>query len=290
MPDIVLKNILGQDVTYSGIDTVKLKNTEGNEETFSHGVAVENIEIPVDFSAGDMPISAGDGYLVKNAVVKKPETLLPENIVKDIDVAGVVGTASSETVLNLAETEVIFAEEVFFGGTFMMNTNEVAINYVVEGATYEVVWDGTSYPCTAWKLETVIDEEPVVFIGIGNTAVTGVQSTEPFIIGTVNGEMRVISLDAATSHIVSVTLDLSQDEVLEDVPITLDFSEGNQTINAGDGYVVKTAIIQKPETLIPENIAEGVDIAGVIGTLAAGGGAGGNHSAFEFSHIICLPS
>lgn len=35
---------------------------------------------------------------------------------------------------------------------------------------------------------------------------------------------------------------------------------------------VKSAIIQKPETLIPENIAEGVDIAGIIGTLAAGGG------------------
>lgn len=35
---------------------------------------------------------------------------------------------------------------------------------------------------------------------------------------------------------------------------------------------MKSAIIQKPETLIPENIAEGVDIAGIVGTLAAGGG------------------
>lgn len=35
---------------------------------------------------------------------------------------------------------------------------------------------------------------------------------------------------------------------------------------------VKSAIIQKPETLIPENIAEGVNIAGIVGTLVVGGG------------------
>ena len=61
--------------------------------------------------------------------------------------------------------------------------------------------------------------------------------------------------------------------VLEDLPIALDFSNGNQTIAAPDGMVVKSAIIQKPENLIPENIPEGLDIAGIIGTMAAGGGA-----------------
>lgn len=61
-------------------------------------------------------------------------------------------------------------------------------------------------------------------------------------------------------------------EVLENLPIALDFSGGDQTVTAPDGKVVKSAIIQKPDTLIPENIAEGVDIAGIIGTLAAGGG------------------
>lgn len=61
--------------------------------------------------------------------------------------------------------------------------------------------------------------------------------------------------------------------VLEDLPIALDFSSGDQTISAPDGMVVKSAVVQKPDTLTPENIAEGVDIAGIIGTLAAGGGS-----------------
>ena len=59
-------------------------------------------------------------------------------------------------------------------------------------------------------------------------------------------------------------------ELLEDLPIVVDFSEGNQNIAAPEGTAVKTAVIQKPETLIPENIAEGVNIAGIVGTLVPG--------------------
>lgn len=61
-------------------------------------------------------------------------------------------------------------------------------------------------------------------------------------------------------------------DVVENVPIALDFTGGNQTITAPDGALVKSAIIQKPDNLRPANIAEGVDIAGIIGTLVSGGG------------------
>lgn len=68
----------------------------------------------------------------------------------------------------------------------------------------------------------------------------------------------------------NVTGALSVPDILENLPIALDFSNGNQTITAPDGKAVKSAIIQKPETLIPDNIAEGVSIAGIIGALAGG--------------------
>ena len=60
-------------------------------------------------------------------------------------------------------------------------------------------------------------------------------------------------------------------EVLENLPIALDFSGGNQTVTAPDGMVVKSAIIQHPANLIPENIAEGVNIAGIVGAFKGGG-------------------
>lgn len=60
-------------------------------------------------------------------------------------------------------------------------------------------------------------------------------------------------------------------EILEDVPIELDFSEGNQKITTPYGTLVKSAIIEMPETFTPANIAKGVTIAGVVGEHEGGG-------------------
>lgn len=59
-------------------------------------------------------------------------------------------------------------------------------------------------------------------------------------------------------------------ELLENLPITVNFSSGNQLITAPEGTAVKSAVIQKPGNLVSENIAEGIDIAGVIGALPPG--------------------
>lgn len=150
---IVLKDRNGDDVAYYGIETVTFDTTtEGKQQTYSKGVVAEGVEVTLALADGDQVIQAPDGYLVKEATIKKPETLLPENIANGVEIAGVTGT-------------------------------------------YE-----------------------------GN--------------------------------------------LLEDLPIELDFSQGDQTVTAPDGYSVKSAIIAKPETLVPENIAEGVEVAGLIGTFA----------------------
>lgn len=49
-----------------------------------------------------------------------------------------------------------------------------------------------------------------------------------------------------------------------------DFSAGDMAVPIADGELVTELTIIKPDELVPENIAEGVDIAGIIGTLAAG--------------------
>lgn len=152
---IVLKDRNGNDVIYYGIETVTFDTTtEGKQQTYTKGVIAEGIEVQLDLSDGDQTIQAPEGYLVKEATIKKPETLLPENIANNIEVAGVVGTY--------------------------------------------------------------------------------------------------------------------QGNLLENVPIALDFSEGDQTITAPDGYGVKSAVIAKPENLVPENIKEGETIAGIPGSFKGG--------------------
>ena len=59
----------------------------------------------------------------------------------------------------------------------------------------------------------------------------------------------------------------------EERTVDADFSGGNQEVAPStDGKVMSKVTIVKPETLRPENIADGVDVAGVIGTHKGGGG------------------
>lgn len=59
--------------------------------------------------------------------------------------------------------------------------------------------------------------------------------------------------------------------VIENVEISLDFSNGDQTERLPDGYSANSVTIFKPENLVPENIAKDVNIAGIIGTHEGGG-------------------
>ena len=69
---------------------------------------------------------------------------------------------------------------------------------------------------------------------------------------------------------ISVGVDVT---LIDNIDIVPNFANGNQVVAAQEGYAVKGATILKPATLIPENIAEGVEIAGVVGTHAGGGGS-----------------
>lgn len=58
----------------------------------------------------------------------------------------------------------------------------------------------------------------------------------------------------------------------EEAVVDLNMANGDQVIMpSADGKVLSKVTIEKPETLIPENIMEGIDIGGIIGTLAPGG-------------------
>lgn len=167
---IVLKDRNGNDVAYYGIETVTFDTTtEGKQQTYTKGVIAEGVVVELAMSDGDQTIQAPEGYLVKEATIKKPETLLPENIRKNENVAGIVGT---------------------FEGNF-----------------------------------------------------------------------------------------------IENVEITPDFSEGDQTFSAPDGYGVKSGVIKKPENLLPENIKDGENVAGIVGT-HKGGGEMNDENLLNFAYTI----
>lgn len=159
MPDVKIKGYSGNELEYKNVPKVYLAAPESTPDNpvlvpFTYGEAIEGVEVEPDFSSGDMQITAPDGYLIRSGVVKKPETLVPENIAKDVEVAGIVGE--------------------FEGGS----------------------------------VET------------------------------------------------------------ETVTIPANFSEGNMLIYPSEGKYLENVTVEKPETLIPDNVAMGVTIAGIVGALA----------------------
>lgn len=133
---------------------------------FTYGEVLEGVEVSPDFSNGDEKLSAPTGKLIREATILKPENLTPENIVKDVEIAGVVGA------------------------------------YIPKS---------------------------------------------------------------------------------EEVTVELNMADGDQVVEQTSGVLMEKVTITKPETLIPENVAEGIDIAGIIGTLVAGGGGSGGGTTPVFA-------
>ena len=91
MADVKLLKYDGTEQQYPGVERVQLATVGGGTAIFSYGEAVEGIEISPDFSSGDMTVDAPAGTLVKSAVIKRPDTLIPENIPVGTNIAGVDG-------------------------------------------------------------------------------------------------------------------------------------------------------------------------------------------------------
>lgn len=91
--DVVLKDHGGTDITYPAVSKVLIPSVDGETMVpFTYGELMDDVTIELKFADENMPISVPDGYLVKEATVIKPSTLIPDNIAEGIEIAGVIGT------------------------------------------------------------------------------------------------------------------------------------------------------------------------------------------------------
>lgn len=96
MPDIKVKGYSGTELEYENVEKIWLSSADSTEEAptlvpYTYGEVVDGMEVELDFSGGDQKLSVPDGMLVKEATVKQPENLVPENIAKDVTIAGITG-------------------------------------------------------------------------------------------------------------------------------------------------------------------------------------------------------
>lgn len=98
----------------------------------------EETTIELDFSGGDMTVEPAEGKFLSRVDIPKPETLVPENIAKDVTIAGVVGTLESAGVMDIASADemnaLLVAENV---GKVYRYTGDDTDDYT-SGDLYEV--------------------------------------------------------------------------------------------------------------------------------------------------------
>lgn len=138
MPDIKLKNYEGTDWPYEAVPKVWLESPESTEESrilvpFTYGEAVSKTVEP-DFSGGDMAVPIPEGELVTELVIAKPEGLVPENIAKDVVVAGVKGTHSG------GGGNIDFTEDIlkYLAYSIDTDTNTIYLYQILYDILYEL--------------------------------------------------------------------------------------------------------------------------------------------------------
>lgn len=194
-----------------------------------------------------------------------------------------------------------------FYGVFVSSVSPMPFQ-LVAGEEYVVFWDSDSFTRTAFSF-TGADGSTCV--AVGNKMVsTGENDGDPFAIvcDYTNNYLHYFSTEDKTEHEVGVHISDGGDVVLKDrtgtdmegieavvelrVPTSggkfqsfiggvrtnktlhsdeVDFSTGDIVINPRKGEVFGTITVPKPPALLPENIMEGVTIAGVDGTAKGGG-------------------
>lgn len=93
MADIVLLDGNGVSSTYTGKETVTIPTPDGGEQVFETQKVREHPTVELDFSAGDtQEVTPSEGAVLDGVTINRPETLVPGNIAKDVDIGGVIGT------------------------------------------------------------------------------------------------------------------------------------------------------------------------------------------------------
>lgn len=142
-------------------------------------------------------------------------------------------------------------------------------------ANNEVIIDGE----VVLTVRDTTAEEPDVLTGKKFTQKDGSKGTGSLTIPpdytgsytiTANGTVPINGKKATADITVNVPSKAEQSKTVE-----LSMASGNQTISPDSGYALSQVIVNKPATMLPENIKKDINIGGIIGALESGGGGGG---------------
>lgn len=131
-----------------------------------------------------------------------------------------------------------------------------------------VTSDGSPYANVMATIDTADSHTVGIWHGVDVGIVLKNRDGEPVVYDGINNGIDMLLSDGTQRRYV----DSADIPVPVEKTVSPDFSGGDMVVTPKDGELFSKVSIPKPENLIPDNIAEGVNIAGIIGALAGGGG------------------
>lgn len=152
--DVKLLNGSKQEVSYTGVETVTMPGTDGQDKVFTAGAPIDAMDISPDFSGGDMPLEAPEGYVVRGATIKKPEGA-EQVIAKGQTLAGIAG----EYVTNGTSKEI----EPYFNDCLVIDNPEDVSAFLSDRGNIGkyVKYVGETGDYTSGQFYKVVDEYEV---------------------------------------------------------------------------------------------------------------------------------
>lgn len=106
--------------------------------------------VDLAMASGNQTITPTSGKVLSQVVVKKPATMLPENIKKDVNIGGVTGTLEPQTAPKLQTKTVTptksqqnIAADSGYDGLSGVTVNAIPDNYVIPTGTINITTNGT---------------------------------------------------------------------------------------------------------------------------------------------------
>ena len=196
------------DNGYVGLKEVTVNVPSKEEETK---------EVDLAMSSGNQTITPTSGKVLSQVVVKKPATMLPENIKKDVNIGGVTGTLEPQTAPTLQTKTVTptksqqnIAADSGYDGLSGVTVNAIPDNYVIPTGTVNITANGThDVSGKASAVVAVPSSQPTLnapTISLSNSTLT---ITNPATNGNFVTSYRIFNGSAELAVVTSKTVDLS---------------------------------------------------------------------------------
>ena len=231
------------------------------------------------------PVFPRENELFEYINIQRPKELTPENIKKDVIIAGVEGTYEAPS--GWLEPE----------GTYIIDKN--VLLDIIENGPHDVTekaFVGTNINLERPNVELSLANGNQIIDSSDNGLIKTLEIEKPITLEPDNIKNDVNIAGVVGTYIApdgwdgpEGTYDLTKDKLkdiinngpqdvypnefidtsinLENPNIELNLANGNQIVNSSSDGLIESVEIEKPSTLEPKNIRKDINIAGVIGTL-----------------------